>query len=514
MFSYSKFDQVEPSYNFNSRQLLSSHYRVRINGEEVPVYTCRISRFPFNRGWNGVQRNSNQSELASYINLVSDEELSVEVETTLSYNRIMLKPYSKGVKTSVEDGKIKFTLRENGYFVLELDSYHHCLYIFNKKEVLCEDKQAVKYYFGPGIHFPGKMILQSGDKVYLDKDALVYGSIFAENAENIHLYGNGIFDDGMEERVNGSALGVVAPGNMQFIHCKNVKIQGVGMQNSAHWCLRLFHCFDVEMDGIQIFGQWKYNTDGIDICNCQNISIKNSLIHAFDDGIVIKGIDEFALTDNVNITAENCVLWCDWGKTLEIGIESSCRENRDIVFRNIDILRAGNTACDIQNGDIAENHHILFENINVEYNSFDTPEVFQVDDDQTYSTEKIRIDGIPCGVGNVAIPKILNVVNHPYHENEWVNLPFVKESLVLLEEDLPNRRLNHHITLKNIHIYYDEGIPIVEGKYNAPIFIKETYEGAHYHDIVIDGLYINGEKITKDTAYLLVETENDCLTIK
>jgi hypothetical protein len=269
----------------------------------------------------------------------------------------------------------------------------------------------------------------------------------------------------------------------------------------------------VEIDGIQIFGEWKYNNDGIDICNCQNVTIKNSFIHAFDDGIVIKGLDKFALTDNVNILTENCVLWCDWGKTLEVGIESSCRENRDITFRNIDILRAGNTACDIQNGDIAEDHHILFENINVEYNDFDTPEVFQIDDDDTYSVEgRIRIDVMPCGVGSVAVPRILNVVNHGFHE--CVGMEFGEESLTLLAQELPNRRVNHHITLKNIRVYYDKGIPMVEGKYNVPILVRETYEGAKYHDIVIDGLFVNGEKITKENAYLVFDATEGCLEIK
>lgn len=513
MFSYSKFDKVAKSHDFYCDQLLSPHYRVWINGEEVPVYACRISRFPFNRGWAGPQRNSNQSEAASYINLVSDEELKIEVETTLTYKRIMVKPYSKGVKATEGNGRIKFTLKENGYFVLELDSYHHCLYIFNQKSVVCDNEAETEYYFGPGIHFPGKISLQSGDKVYLDKDALVYGSIYAKDAENIEIYGNGIFNNGTQERVSGLGfLSDIGAGNMKFINCKNVKIRGVGMQDSSSWCLSMFHCFNVEIDGIRIFGQWKYNTDGIDICNCQNVSIRNSFIHAFDDGIVIKGLDQFALTDNINISAENCVVWCDWGKTLEVGIESACRENRDITFRNIDILRAGNTACDVQNGDLAENHAILFENINVEYNVFDTPEVFQIDDDQTYGTEKIRCDVMPCGVGNVAVPRILNVVNHDFHVA--VNLPFFGESLILLEQGLPNRRVNHHITLKNVHVYYDEGIPMVEDKYNVPILVKETYEGAHYHDIVVEDLYVNGEKITKDTAYVLLETANDCLTIK
>ena len=118
MFTFSKFENVADYTDFNVNSILSPHYKVWVNGCEVPVYTCRISRYPFNRGWDGAQRNSNQSELASYINLVSDEELKIEVETTLDYKRIMLKPYSKGVKTTEKNGRINFLLKENGQFVL------------------------------------------------------------------------------------------------------------------------------------------------------------------------------------------------------------------------------------------------------------------------------------------------------------------------------------------------------------------------------------------------------------
>lgn len=45
-------------------------------------------------------------------------------------------------------------------------------------------------FSGPGIHFPGKITLKTGDKVYIDKDALVFGQIFAENADDVHIFGN------------------------------------------------------------------------------------------------------------------------------------------------------------------------------------------------------------------------------------------------------------------------------------------------------------------------------------
>lgn len=55
----------------------------------------------------------------------------------------------------------------------------------------------------------------------------------------------------------------------------------------------LFHCFNVKIEDIKVFRQWRYNADGIDIVNPQNINIENSFIHSFDDTISVKGIDGY-----------------------------------------------------------------------------------------------------------------------------------------------------------------------------------------------------------------------------
>ena len=372
MISFSSFKCDDAVFSFNVP--LSKDYKVFIGDKEVPVYTCRISKYPFNSWWPGHQRPINQTDVVSFVNLVCDEEVQIKVQplTKTAYERIMVKPYSKGVVATKDGDKIVFTLKENGGYVFELDDYHNLLYIFNNKPVLCDNPDNVTYYFGAGIHFTGKITLKSNESVYVDKNALVYGAIFSENAENIKIYGNGIFDGGWEERVSQRCYGPFTNGNVKFYDCKNIKIQGVGFTNSAVWCVNLFHCFDVDIDGINVFGQWRYNTDGIDVVNGKRVTVKNSFVHSFDDTITVKGIDQYCFENNTDMLFENCVLWCDWGKTLEIGLETNCVEYKNITFRNIDVLRGGNTTCDIQNGDCADVHDIVFEDIRIELESFYT----------------------------------------------------------------------------------------------------------------------------------------------
>ena len=481
MFSYSEFIHNYDLSVYNYEEPKSNDYQVFVNGKEIPVYTCRISKYPLNTVWPGHQRYFDQSESASFVNIVSDEEINVEVKVNYDYEKVMIKPYSKAVATVNEDEKIKFTLKENGQFVLECDSYHRCLYIFNSKPILCENPEEVTHYFGAGIHFAGKITLKDNESIYVDKDALVYGCVYAENAQNIKVFGNGVFDDTMEERICIKCYENFTNGNIKFYDCRDVKIEGVLFKNSAIWCVNLFGCYDVDINDIKVFGQWRYNTDGIDVVNCQNVFIENSFIHSFDDTITIKGIDRYINIDNKNIHINNCILWCDWGKTCEIGIETACREYENISFTNCDILRGGKTACDIQNGDCAQVHNIRFENINVEIESFYTLAVYQVSDSQIYDKEN-----------EIEIPSIISVRNYPFRSPECVELWGIKP---MAEIDLTGIKVGavYDVTFKNINVYYDKAIPLLNDKEEIRVEIIKDREETEYSNISVENITVNGK---------------------
>lgn len=479
MYSYSKFEHKWTKSYMKFEEPISEEFRVWVNGEEIPVYTCRISKYPFNRIWPGYQRHYNQSEGASFINLVGDEELVLEVETTNHYERLLIKPYSKNVCYKESEGKISFSLKEHGGYVLECDSYHHSLYIFYSKPIPAPKKEEVTYYFDAGIHFPGKITLKSNESVYIDKDALVYGCIYGEQAENIRIFGNGILDDSHEERVGNYCYEPYSNGNMKFYECSNVTIEGVGMKNSCEWCLGVFGCTGVTMDAIKIFGQWRYNTDGIDCVNSQNISIKNSFVHSFDDAITIKGLDRYIHLDNRNIEVENCVLWCDWGKCCEIGIETACREYSNISFRNCDILRGGNTALDISNGDCAEIHDITFENIRVEYNVFDTPEIYQRREEMVYDA-----------VSEISVPNLVLIRNTPFRTPRNCECYGMTPEVAPIDLTGIRSRNIHDVCIKNILVYYDEGVPLKDSKPDIKCIIKVDEGTDEFESICISDISV------------------------
>ena len=502
MFDFSVFSHEVKMHRTPCEILYSKDFKVFVDGKEVPVYTCRISSYPFNRVWPGHQREINQTEIVSYVNLISDEEIEVEVQplTKTAYERILLKPYAKNVSFEKKGDRIVFRLKQNGGYVLELDDYHGLLYIFNNKPCPCEDPENVTYYFGKGLHFPGKIELKSGESVYLEKDALVYGCIFAENAENIRIYGNGILDDSMEERVSEHCYEPYANGNMKFYDCKNITVQGVGMTNSAIWCINLFHCFDVHIDGANVFGQWRYNTDGIDIVNSQRVTVQNSFVHSFDDTISIKGIDPFSFDINADILVENCVLWCDWGRTMEIGLETKCLEYRNITFRKCDILRAGSFACDIQNGDCALVHDIVFEDFSVELERAYTKMQIQQNDEHSYEKGDVLEIASLLGVFN---PRYRSVDTTPRLEGDVISR-FGKAGYAGVR----------NITVKNAHVYCDENILSKYGSSCVKICIRNLMPGSEYHDINVKDVFLNGKKLSReDMSIEITNCDENTLTV-
>lgn len=251
MFSVSKFEHNYTKSLFKYEEPISKDFKVLVNGQEATVYTCRISKNPINAHWPGHQRSVDQSELASFVNIVSDEAVTLEVVPTSEYSRVMVRPYSKNIPFTDENGKITFTLKEEGQFVLALDDLHNSLFIFNTKPIECSDPQSVTHYFGPGIHLRKNLVLHSNESVYVDKDALVFGNIYAEDAENIHIFGNGIFDDSGEGRFADPCYENYTIGNMRLYDCKNVRVEGVLFRDSAGWCVTCYHCFDVVYDNIE-----------------------------------------------------------------------------------------------------------------------------------------------------------------------------------------------------------------------------------------------------------------------
>lgn len=447
---------------YPAEKKLTDDYAITINGKTCEVRECRVSAMPFNIGWPGHQRPLNQSEIASYILVSSDEMLDFEVTCKRAFKKAVIRPLSKGIDPEREEDVLRFTLEKPGQYVLELDSDHFALHIFFNPIKEYPDKEKATYYFGPGLHFPRLIRLKDNDSIYVDEGAVVYTSILGEGVKNIHIYGGGVLDGGMEERVYEHCYQNYHTGNIRLYDSENITIEDVVLKDSAVWVLSTFDCDNITIDNIKIVGQWRYNTDGIDLCNTSNVTIKNSFIRAFDDVITIKGLYHKEMTIQ-NILVENCVMWCGWGRNAEIGLETSATEYKDIIFRNCDLIHNCHVAIDIQNGNHAEIHHITYENINVEYQLTQRTPIGNDEEHPVYT-----------GGNKTYVPQLICSINPVFPYFSDVNNP-----------DLG---YTHDILYKNIRVDLPEGVEMPE------IVIWADKRGKTHKNFTIDGLYVNGEK--------------------
>ena len=348
-----------------AEEKLSNDYTLRVDGRSVPVYRCRVSAVPLNQVWPGYQRPIDQSELAGFAYWGMAGSVTVEVTSKRPFQNAVIRPLSRDVRPTVRDQRLTFKLAKPGQITVEFDGRHHALHLFADLPEVDAPKAGSPNvrYFGPGIHRPGKIQLQSGETLYLAGGAVVHTSVSVTGATGVRILGRGIIDSSEFEREKGG-------GCIELRDSSDVKIDGLILRDPAVWCLSMFGCRKVEISNVKLVGLWRYNADGIDVCNSQEVVIRSSFVRAFDDAIVLKGLNwgkaGFHERPVRNVRVHDNVVWCDWGRALEIGAETSAPEFSDILFKDCDIIRTTHIAMDIQCGDRALVHDVRYENIRVE----------------------------------------------------------------------------------------------------------------------------------------------------
>lgn len=416
-------------------QNLNDWGEVKVDGISADLHFSRVSSVPYNIPWQGSQRNIGDTETAPFISFEKDEEVIISVKTDKinSDADIVVRPIDKGVKVKVEADTATFKLKEHGGYTFEVNGFHNALHIFyNPERDFLADANASGrkvIHYPAGVHNVGRVDLDSNTAVVIDAGAVVKGSFVSICKSNISICGYGVIDAGEEVRrvdtVNvipyhyekdltdeNNLRDIVDLGHfikdqefefdvnlddgdekkmmcgcIRFYNCSDFKVEGVIMRDAGTFTFIPACSRDFVIDNAKTIGMWKYNSDGIDIFNCQNVVIRNCFLRNFDDCIVIKGMVGWDTQNLENILVENCVIWCDWGGALEIGAETNADYYKNITFRNCDIIHGNMAMMRIHHHNRALITNVTYEDIRAEFTKYCLPLKF-IEEGKPYAGEE------------------------------------------------------------------------------------------------------------------------------
>lgn len=176
--------------------------------------------------------------------------------------------------------------------------------------------------FYVGRYLTGSIHLKSNVTIQLQEGAMLVGSlnpfdydrkgwtalIFAHDQQNIGITGQGVIE-GQGRELARNVVDVIQKGLIKdgfrydrpeaearamliyFRGCENVLMKNITLRNSASWVQTYDQCKNLIMDSITVDSKAYWNNDGIDIVDCEKVSITNSFVDADDDGICLKSHD-------------------------------------------------------------------------------------------------------------------------------------------------------------------------------------------------------------------------------
>ena len=137
----------------------------------------------------------------------------------------------------------------------------------------------------------------------------------AIDCENLDIIGSGALDGNAQNSdwwVNPKVKRIAwRPNTLYLARCRNVRVQGVTVQNSPCWTVHPYYCEDISFLNLYIHNPSDSpNTDGLDPESCKNVLVLGTVISVGDDCMAIKSgkyymsLKHHKVTENVVI--RNC----------------------------------------------------------------------------------------------------------------------------------------------------------------------------------------------------------------
>lgn len=371
------------------REFGSKQYKVEVNGTPVPVFeaNARVHFASFDFTGEVVVKVNGKIVRELGVPLpIRDEQLD---GASIWEGAAVVRPLSRGVQVETDGSMATFTLTEPGQYSVEgrkisdsdTDNKDMVLFLFANKPEANRPKAGDPnvLYLEPGVH-QQTVDLKSGQTLYLEAGAVLFGPIDIWEAKDVKILGRGVVfyygpqsenhDDGYLHKKSWHPL--TTHGS------ERLTVSGVTfVSRSRTWTIQMHTTFDASFDNVKLLGvnDQNINGDGFDWKDGGGRTrITNSLIRSSDDAFAF-----FTPRDSIpepggvvkDITIENCVIW---PTRANIFRASSYGDN--IVMRNCDIIHVPQSLfavsrsilCSVKANDkqYAVISNFLFENLRFE----------------------------------------------------------------------------------------------------------------------------------------------------
>jgi hypothetical protein len=160
--------------------------------------------------------------------------------------------------------------------------------------------------FSKGTYYSGTIEFRNNIILVLDEGVIIQGSdkysdyrndafFFGKDLSGVAIEGGGIID-GVDCYNPKGEEGFRGPHCIKLINCKNIRLEGITIRNSANWAINCRHCSQGIVTNVTIRG----GHDGLHTRFCDNFKVKGCDFRTGDDA--------FAGNDNLNFDISRCLV--------------------------------------------------------------------------------------------------------------------------------------------------------------------------------------------------------------
>lgn len=333
---------VAPMDSYGGRR--NDQVAVVINGKQSPSISAKVNTHRYYNQCYGYE-----TVPVNIFELKDGAEAMVRVglPTNVKLESVVVRPLSANVKpriVTLSGGQkyVEFPITKQGSYVVEYNG----------------STTGALHLFANPVYTSG----QYGG------DYLPLGSMrVADGFGGLSVYGSGV----LVQTVGGNAHAAVNAGS-------GAGFRGVTLINESEqiygdgagiWNVEVRDASNVTFDYFHILAGGA-NSDGISIQSSDHVTVTNSFIRTWDDGVVLKNYSWGRYTHDV--TVQNCVFWTDLAQAMELGAETNKAVGPNptiygVTFENIDVVHACHKpAMSIHNMDNASIYDVTWRNVTVE----------------------------------------------------------------------------------------------------------------------------------------------------